>query len=334
MPADTLAEADRRFTLAGLFCVTSLLPLPWRLMDAYQVSIIYSYARRTKERRAKLGLPPLRDPNDLPEPENAEYWVGPGGERLTGPRDKPTPAPKKEKDKAKAGTPAVTPAARDAADIELGTVETKLGAPSLEGEEPVEDEVPVLTDDEEARLRAAQLKFGRSQTWYRAHSSPTHHAFPIGQALLITLFNVLNSVWQCCLCGVMWGLNRYTRPAWVTGCLIPLSFGCGIAAAILIWRCGEMTKKKAEVSRKVWHMLQRDEKRLLERKKAAMEARIAAKQDKKHKRLSSQAQTMSPSPSSQAGLTPSGSTNASSGPTFNVIRPSVDESRPSFSSAT
>ena len=46
----------------------------------------------------------------------------------------------------------------------------------------------------------------------------------------------LNSAFQCMLCGCMWGLNQYQRPAWTTGSLIPLSFLCGIGAGVLIWQ--------------------------------------------------------------------------------------------------
>ncbi|WPG98296.1 Hypothetical protein R9X50_00108400 [Acrodontium crateriforme] len=38
---------------------------------------------------------------------------------------------------------------------------------------------------------------------------------------------VLNTVFQCCLCGFMWGMNRYTRPSWATGFFIAVA--CVIA---------------------------------------------------------------------------------------------------------
>lgn len=59
------------------------------------------------------------------------------------------------------------------------------------------------------------------------------------------------------------GWNRFDRPAWTTGCLIPLSFGCGsttlsapafgahadprfaVGAAVLIWKSGEKTKVRS-----------------------------------------------------------------------------------------
>ncbi|RDW66018.1 hypothetical protein BP6252_09653 [Coleophoma cylindrospora] len=40
---------------------------------------------------------------------------------------------------------------------------------------------------------------------------------------------VANTFLQIMLCGVMWGLNKFTRPSWTTGCLIPVA--CIVAAA-------------------------------------------------------------------------------------------------------
>jgi len=91
------------------------------------------------------------------------------------------------------------------------------------------------------------VKFQHHQTWYRAHGTETHRAFPINMALAICFLNDGNSVFQVILCGTMWGLNRFERPAWSTGTLIPASFLCGIFSAILIWRGGERTKRVEEV---------------------------------------------------------------------------------------
>lgn len=125
---------------------------------------------------------------------------------MTGPRPAPTrlPAPAK-KGKKKGASPADQE--NDGA-VELAQMETKLGS-----DEASLDETVVLTDKEEERLRSAQVstfrsltspspleltraaairptqaKFARSQSWYRPHTTPTHHAFPINQALFIALF--------------------------------------------------------------------------------------------------------------------------------------------------
>jgi len=100
-------------------------------------------------------------------------------------------------------------------------------------------------------LHRQQMKFQYHQTWYRAHGSETHRAFPITTALLICCLNDGNSIFQIMLCGAMWGLNRFQRPPWSTGLLIPATFLCGIAAGVLIWRGGEKTKRVAEVREKL-----------------------------------------------------------------------------------
>ncbi|KAF8318517.1 hypothetical protein DL93DRAFT_2076005 [Clavulina sp. PMI_390] len=127
------------------------------------------------------------------------------------------------------------------------------GLPPLEDEDDLPDPLfdpnftHVLTEKQQKDLRLQQKRFSKSQTWYRAHATDTHRAFPISTALLICLLTDANSVFQCLLCGCMWGLNRYTRPAWTTGTLIPCAFLCGIAAGVFIARGGSKTKKTAEV---------------------------------------------------------------------------------------
>lgn len=54
--------------------------------------------------------------------------------------------------------------------------------------------------------------------------------------------------------------DRHQRPAWTTGTLIPCSFLCGIAAAVLIWQGGVRTKKTVAVEAKLRKALGVDEK--------------------------------------------------------------------------
>jgi Protein of unknown function (DUF2985) len=54
---------------------------------------------------------------------------------------------------------------------------------------------------------------------------------------------VLNTVFQACLAGVMWGLNRFTRPGWVTGFLVAIACLVGIAAGVVVFREGKKIKK-------------------------------------------------------------------------------------------
>ncbi|KAH6915351.1 hypothetical protein BKA70DRAFT_575017 [Coprinopsis sp. MPI-PUGE-AT-0042] len=118
--------------------------------------------------------------------------------------------------------------------------------------------VHVLTDEEHHDLHRQQVKFAYHETWYRAHGTETHRAFPISTALWICFLNDLNSVFQIILCGTMWGMNRFQRPAWSTGILIPAGFISGIAAGVLIWRGGERTKRVEEVRERLRAVLAKE----------------------------------------------------------------------------
>lgn len=107
--------------------------------------------------------------------------------------------------------------------------------------------VHVLTEREQQDLHHQQVKFRESQTWYRPHGTVTHRAFPINTALWICLFIDGNSAFQVMLSGCMWSMNRFERPAWTTGSLIPASFLCGIISAILIWRGGKLTRRTEKI---------------------------------------------------------------------------------------
>lgn len=54
---------------------------------------------------------------------------------------------------------------------------------------------------------------------------------------------ILNTAFQACLAGVMWGLNRFTRPGWVTGFLVSIACIVGIVAGIVVFREGKKIKK-------------------------------------------------------------------------------------------
>lgn len=169
----------------GLFTLTGVGLIPWRVIDTYRMFIIWKLQRLTKKLRAERGLPPIDDPNDLPDPRDAQDYVS------------------------------------------------------------------VLSEKQQAQLRHQQEQFAKSQTWYRPHATATHTAFPISWALGNTLLMDGNSMFQCMLCGCMWGLNWHIRPAWTTGTLIPLSFLCGIGAGVLIWRGSVRTKKRDTVESKL-----------------------------------------------------------------------------------
>jgi len=129
----------------------------------------------------------------------------------------------------------------------------KAGLPLLLDEDDLPDPrydpnyVHVLTDEQQVELHLLQVQFQKSQTWYRAHGTATHKAFPINIALAVCLCIDGNSFFQCILCGCMWGLNRFERPAWTTGTLIPASFLCGIVASGLIWKGSHQIRRTEKI---------------------------------------------------------------------------------------
>lgn len=54
-------------------------------------------------------------------------------------------------------------------------------------------------------------------------------------------------------------MNRFVRPAWTTGLLIPLAFGCGIASGVFIWRGGKKTKRTERVEERLRRVLEMEE---------------------------------------------------------------------------
>ncbi|KAK3987950.1 hypothetical protein QBC44DRAFT_330548 [Cladorrhinum sp. PSN332] len=53
---------------------------------------------------------------------------------------------------------------------------------------------------------------------------------------------VLNTFAQCGLCGVMWGMNRYDRPSWVTGFLVAIAFIIAMVGGLVMFLEGKKVK--------------------------------------------------------------------------------------------
>ncbi len=78
---------------------------------------------------------------------------------------------------------------------------------------------------------------------------------------------VWNTFFQCCLCGFMWGLNRYNRPSWSTGLFVALACMVAGLAGLMVWRESRKVKKiegdKNSERQEEEH--QREEEELVER---------------------------------------------------------------------
>jgi Protein of unknown function (DUF2985) len=72
-----------------------------------------------------------------------------------------------------------------------------------------------------------------------ARAQPTK---PIMIDVVVWMY-VLNTVFQACLAGAMWGLNRFTRPPWVTGFLISIGCVVAIIAGLVVFFEGKKIKK-------------------------------------------------------------------------------------------
>lgn len=79
-------------------------------------------------------------------------------------------------------------------------------------------------------------------------------------------------------------MNRFNRPAAVTAILIVCSFGCGVAGAVVIGMIGERTKRKQEVSRRIWALLKSDEAALELRKKEMLDHELEMKESEKQRK--------------------------------------------------
>ncbi|EPT03734.1 hypothetical protein FOMPIDRAFT_1158598 [Fomitopsis schrenkii] len=59
----------------GLFSLTSIGLMPFRIVDTYRMFKIWHYKRKTEKLRRAAGLPDLYDPNDLPDPQYDANYV-------------------------------------------------------------------------------------------------------------------------------------------------------------------------------------------------------------------------------------------------------------------
>lgn len=59
----------------GLFTVTGVGLIPWRVIDTYRISVIWQYRKKIEKRRKKQGLEPIENYDDLPDPDHIPGYV-------------------------------------------------------------------------------------------------------------------------------------------------------------------------------------------------------------------------------------------------------------------
>jgi hypothetical protein len=250
----------------------------------------------TLKRRRKRGLNSLRDENDLPDPE-VDYSDGTATPAVA---EKAVATRSNLVQDEEAGLPSVSQRDPEAVVLPKDMSESYEEVVLTEKQEYKLRRLQNAFRKSQTWYRrecsvSGLLRFGLNDGATAAHATPTHHAFPIRYALAICLLNDGNSMFQCILCGrfilhaaeprnfklmisynltgCMWGMNRYQRPAWTTGTLIPCSFLCGaclfqgpiktatmlrregpalgIAAGVLIAVGSKKTRKTEEVKKVV-----------------------------------------------------------------------------------
>lgn len=79
--------------------------------------------------------------------------------------------------------------------------------------------------------------------------------------------NVLNTFLQACLCGFMWGMNRYNRPSWATGFFIAIACVVAGMGGIMMFVEGKKVKRVEGVPVKVEQTVEDEEKTAGEQEK-------------------------------------------------------------------
>ncbi|KAI0477839.1 hypothetical protein GGR56DRAFT_665635 [Xylariaceae sp. FL0804] len=112
-----------------------------------------------------------------------------------------------------------------------------------------QEEISVLTDEQQANLVYHQNKFAKSHTFYKPHETRTHYAFPLNYLVAIVTLLDLHSCLQICLGCTTYGIPYRQRPAALTATILSCSITVNITAGILISVGGRKTRKKEVVER-------------------------------------------------------------------------------------
>lgn len=114
-------------------------------------------------------------------------------------------------------------------------------------EDDLEEELPVLTDEEQKKLEYHQAKIAKSHTFYRPQETYTHHAFSIRLLITIVVLLDFHSMFQCALGGTTWGIYYKDRPKELTAIILSFSLTCNITAGIIIGIGDKRSRKKLVV---------------------------------------------------------------------------------------
>ena len=110
-------------------------------------------------------------------------------------------------------------------------------------------EVSMLSEKQQKRLKHHQDKFSKSHTFYRPHETGTHHAFPLRLLVAVVVLLDFHSIFQVALGTCTWSINYKVRPFALTTVILCCSISCNITAGVIIMIGGRITRKKDVVER-------------------------------------------------------------------------------------
>lgn len=132
------------------------------------------------------------------------------------------------------------------ADIEANAAD---GKPADGDDYDDDDQQPVLTDEQQRKLKHHQDKFSKSHTFYKPHETATHYAFPLRLLVAIVVLLDFHSVFQVALGTCTWAISYHVRPFALTTVILCCSLACNITGGILISVGDKRTRKKDVVER-------------------------------------------------------------------------------------
>lgn len=229
--------------LVALFALIGDGLIPFRIMDTYHMIFIAHYHRLTWKLRKQKALPNLVDKNDLP--------------------------------------------ARTMTDQDLEAHHPQGGQQPADGqmmtEQEEEEELSVLTPKQQAKLVHHQTKFSKSHTYYKAHETTTHYAFPLRLLIAVVVLLDCHSVFQVALGTYTWSHEDYnSRPEAVTATILSCSITCNILGGVLISIGDKRTRKKAVIEKMFRQQLTEQAIHTMEKRHEKADERLEAVQEKQN----------------------------------------------------
>lgn len=142
-----------------------------------------------------------------------------------------------------------------------------------------QEEISVLTPEQQKKLTHHQNKVAKSHTFYKPHETTTHRAFPLHLLIAVVVLLDLHSLFQIALGTCTWAISYKVRPFALTTVILCCSITCNVAAGITISVGDRMTRKKEVVEKMFRQQLTQEAMDDLERKR---ERRKSEQQDFRH----------------------------------------------------